>query len=100
MSDTDETVGNLSAGEEPPEPESEGFREEQMAAEKERKKRAAEKLDERSVEAKKWYSGKEADDDAPGAALADGPRDDIAAPGTPAGAPNAAPEGDDEAPQG
>jgi hypothetical protein len=81
MSVSDETVGNLSAGEDPPEPESEGFREEQIAAEKERKLRAADKFGERSEEAKKWYAGKSSDDDAPGAALADGPRDDIEAPG-------------------
>lgn len=83
MSVSDETVGNLSAGEDPPEPEAEGFREEQIEAEKERKLRVAEKLNERSEEAKRWYAGKADEGDKPGAALADGPRSDITAPGTP-----------------
>jgi hypothetical protein len=92
--ESDETVGNLSPGEEPPEPEEEGFREEQIQAEKERKLRVAEKLDARSEEAKKWYSGKTDESDAPGAALADGPREDIAAPGS-----TTQPKSTDERPQ-
>jgi hypothetical protein len=77
MTDTahDELQGNLSAGEDPPEPEAEGFREEQIEAEKQRKLRAAEKFSEREDEARKYYKGINEDGDAPGAALADGPRD-------------------------
>lgn len=82
MSVSDETVGNLSAGEDPPEPEDPGLRDELIEAEKQRKLRAAEKFDARSDEAKKWYSGKADEGDKPGAALAEGPRDDIAAPGS------------------
>ena len=65
------TVSTNPDSENPPEPEPEGFREEQIKAEQERKLRLATQFDERSTEAKKRYKGVAELGDAPGSALAD-----------------------------
>lgn len=65
----DELQGNLSAGEEPPEPEEEGTRERLIQEEKERKLRAADKFGEREQDAILYYKGVKNEGDAPGSAL-------------------------------
>lgn len=67
MSDADSTAPE---GETPPEPEPEGFREQVMSDEADRKKRAAEAFDQRSADAKLYYKGIANEGDAPGSALA------------------------------
>lgn len=62
---------NIPQSEDPPEPEPEDFRDEQIEAEKERQKRQAEKYDEMSEEAQRRYQGVENLGDRPGSALAD-----------------------------
>lgn len=64
-------MSDIPAGETPPEPEEEGFREQVIEDEKARKLRAVEALDERSVEAKKRYAGVAELGDRPGSANED-----------------------------
>lgn len=62
---------NIPQSEEPPEPEPEGFRDEQIKAERERQKRQAEQFDQMSEDAQRKYQGVEDLDDRPGSALAE-----------------------------
>lgn len=65
----DELQGNLSAGEDPPEPEEDGTRERLIEEEKQRKLRAADKFAEREDAASKYYKGVNDEGDTPGSAL-------------------------------